>query len=88
MFACLCQGYDDSDSRVRKASVFCLVNIYMAVGEGLRPYLTELNSSKVRSCMQLQNLCGLCWEGGERKGVLLEESLLLFILTHTHTHFL
>ncbi|PVD35984.1 hypothetical protein C0Q70_02954 [Pomacea canaliculata] len=43
----LLMGYDDSDSRVRKASVFCLVNIYMAVGEGLRPYLTELNSSKL-----------------------------------------
>ncbi|XP_025078403.1 CLIP-associating protein 1-like isoform X19 [Pomacea canaliculata] len=44
----LLMGYDDSDSRVRKASVFCLVNIYMAVGEGLRPYLTELNSSKTK----------------------------------------
>jgi CLIP-associating protein 1/2 len=40
-------GYDDSDSRVRKAAVFCLVNIYIQVGEELRPYLADLNSSKV-----------------------------------------
>ena len=40
-------GYDDSDSRVRKAAVFCLVNIYMQVGEALRPFLAHLNSSKV-----------------------------------------
>ncbi|XP_076456225.1 CLIP-associating protein 1-A-like isoform X9 [Babylonia areolata] len=44
----LIMGYDDSDSRVRKASVFCLVNIYMRVGESIRPYLSELNSSKTK----------------------------------------
>nr|KAG5707128.1 hypothetical protein BaRGS_011839 [Batillaria attramentaria] len=42
------EGYDDSDSRVRKAAVFCLVNIYMQVGEALRPYLSDLNSSKTK----------------------------------------
>lgn len=41
------QGYDDSESSVRKASVFCLVAIYMNVGETLRQYLTDLNGSKV-----------------------------------------
>ncbi|XP_070175260.1 CLIP-associating protein 1-like isoform X3 [Littorina saxatilis] len=44
----LIMGYDDSDSRVRKAAVFCLVNIYMQIGESLRPYLTDLNSSKMK----------------------------------------
>lgn len=44
----LLMGYDDSDSRVRKAAVFCLVNIYMQIGEGLRPYLADLNSSKTK----------------------------------------
>ena len=32
---------------VRKASVFCLVGIYMIVGEPLRPHLSDLNGSKV-----------------------------------------
>ena len=41
------QGYDDSDSSVRKASVFCLVAIYMVIGEDLRKYLSDLNLSKV-----------------------------------------
>lgn len=41
-------AYDDSDSRVRKAAVFCLVNIYLHVGEELRPYLSDLNSSKLK----------------------------------------
>lgn len=44
------QGYDNSESRVRKASVFCLVAIYLVVGEELRPYLSELSGSKVSQC--------------------------------------
>ena len=32
---------------MRKASVFCLVAIYLAIGEELRPHLKELNGSKV-----------------------------------------
>ena len=41
------QGYDNTESSVRKASVFCLVAIYMSLGEELRPHLSELNGSKV-----------------------------------------
>ncbi|XP_052805181.1 CLIP-associating protein 1-like isoform X3 [Mya arenaria] len=44
----LLKGYDDSESSVRKASVFCLVAMYMVVGEGLRPFLSELNGSKIK----------------------------------------
>ncbi|XP_053408715.1 CLIP-associating protein 1-like isoform X9 [Mercenaria mercenaria] len=44
----LLKGYDDSESSVRKASVFCLVAIYMVVGESLRQYLTDLNGSKIK----------------------------------------
>ena len=34
---------------MRKASVFCLVSIYLIAGESLRPHLSELNGSKVRA---------------------------------------
>lgn len=44
----LLKSYDDSESTVRKASVFCLVSIYMTVGDNLRPYLSELNYSKMK----------------------------------------
>lgn len=44
----LLKGYDDNESSVRKASVFCLVGIYMVAGESLRPHLSELNGSKVK----------------------------------------
>ncbi|XP_036366142.1 CLIP-associating protein 1-B isoform X14 [Octopus sinensis] len=44
----LLKSYDDSESTVRKASVFCLVSIYMAVGDNLRPYLSQLNYSKMK----------------------------------------
>ncbi len=41
------QGYDNSESSVRKASVFCLVAMYMTLGEDLKNHLTALNGSKV-----------------------------------------
>lgn len=44
----LLKGYEDNESSVRKASVFCLVSIYMVVGEALREYLSDLNGSKVK----------------------------------------
>jgi CLIP-associating protein 1/2 len=44
----LLKGYDNSESSVRKASVFCLVAIYLAVGEELRPFLAPLSSSKLK----------------------------------------
>ncbi|KAL4229385.1 CLIP-associating protein 1 [Mactra antiquata] len=44
----LLKGYDDAESSIRKASVFCLVAIYMVVGENLRSYLSDLNGSKIK----------------------------------------
>ncbi|XP_057715909.1 CLIP-associating protein 1-B-like [Corythoichthys intestinalis] len=44
----LLQGYDDTESGVRKASVFCLVAIYAVIGEDLKPYLSQLTGSKMK----------------------------------------
>ncbi|XP_061535716.1 CLIP-associating protein 1-A-like isoform X2 [Phycodurus eques] len=44
----LLQGYDDTESSVRKASVFCLVAIYAVIGEELKPYLSQLTGSKMK----------------------------------------
>lgn len=41
------QGYEHTESSVRKASVFCLVAIYAVIGEDLKPHLGQLPSSKV-----------------------------------------
>uniref|UniRef100_A0A8C3AQE5 Cytoplasmic linker associated protein 1a n=1 Tax=Cyclopterus lumpus TaxID=8103 RepID=A0A8C3AQE5_CYCLU len=43
----LLQGYDNTESSVRKASVFCLVAIYSVIGEDLKPHLALLTGSKV-----------------------------------------
>ena len=42
-----CQGYDNGESSVRKASVFCLVALHQIVGDDLRTHLTALSGSKV-----------------------------------------
>lgn len=47
------KGYDNTESSVRKASVFCLVAIYSVIGEGLKPHLAQLTGSKVN----VQTLC-------------------------------
>ncbi|XP_068102285.1 CLIP-associating protein 1 isoform X24 [Hyperolius riggenbachi] len=44
----LLQGYDNAESSVRKASVFCLVAIYSVIGEELKPYLAQLTGSKMK----------------------------------------
>nr|XP_054591334.1 CLIP-associating protein 1 isoform X16 [Nothobranchius furzeri] len=44
----LLQGYDNTESSVRKASVFCLVSIYSVIGEELKPYLSQLTGSKMK----------------------------------------
>ncbi|XP_041867310.1 CLIP-associating protein 2 isoform X30 [Melanotaenia boesemani] len=44
----LIQGYDNSESSVRKACVFCLVAIYAVIGEDLKPHLGQLSSSKLK----------------------------------------
>jgi CLIP-associating protein 1/2 len=40
-------AWDSPHSPVRKASVFCLVSLYMVIGEDLRSHLNNLSSSKV-----------------------------------------
>ncbi|XP_030003115.1 CLIP-associating protein 2 isoform X34 [Sphaeramia orbicularis] len=44
----LIQGYNNSESSVRKASVFCLVAIHAVIGEDLKPHLSQLSSSKLK----------------------------------------
>ncbi|XP_072307586.1 CLIP-associating protein 1-B-like [Eucyclogobius newberryi] len=44
----LLQGYDNAESSVRKASVFCLVSIYAVIGEDLKPFLSQLTGSKMK----------------------------------------
>uniref|UniRef100_A0A672YGW7 Cytoplasmic linker associated protein 1a n=1 Tax=Sphaeramia orbicularis TaxID=375764 RepID=A0A672YGW7_9TELE len=49
----LLQGYDNTESSVRKASVFCLVAIYSVIGEELKPYLAQLTGSKSNAFMNM-----------------------------------
>ncbi|XP_037391234.1 CLIP-associating protein 2 isoform X28 [Pygocentrus nattereri] len=44
----LIQGYDNSESSVRKACVFCLVAIHSIIGEDLKPHLSQLSGSKLK----------------------------------------
>ena len=45
----LFQAYDNVESSVRKASVFCIVAIHQLVGEGaIQPHLECLNGSKMK----------------------------------------
>ncbi|XP_078544443.1 CLIP-associating protein 2 isoform X15 [Lissotriton helveticus] len=44
----LIQGYDNSESSVRKACVFCLVAIYAIIGDELKPHLSQLTGSKMK----------------------------------------
>ena len=45
----LVQAYDNVESSVRKASVFCIVAIHQLVGEGaIQPHLERLNGSKMK----------------------------------------
>lgn len=49
------QGYDNSESSVRKACVFCLVAIHAVIGDDLKPHLSQLSSSKVSGSLAFQN---------------------------------
>ena len=44
----LLKSYDNVESSVRKASVFCMVNLHQMVGEELQPHLETLNGSKLK----------------------------------------
>ncbi|XP_047240590.1 CLIP-associating protein 2 isoform X35 [Girardinichthys multiradiatus] len=44
----LIQGYDNSESSVRKACVFCLVALHAVIGDDLKPHLSQLSSSKLK----------------------------------------
>uniref|UniRef100_A0A4W4FJ00 TOG domain-containing protein n=1 Tax=Electrophorus electricus TaxID=8005 RepID=A0A4W4FJ00_ELEEL len=43
----LLQGYDNTESSVRKASVFCLVAVYSVIGEELKPHLSQLTGKTI-----------------------------------------
>ncbi|XP_049622341.1 CLIP-associating protein 2 isoform X7 [Suncus etruscus] len=44
----LIQGYDNSESSVRKACVFCLVAVHAVIGDELKPHLSPLTGSKMK----------------------------------------
>ncbi|CAF0842998.1 unnamed protein product, partial [Didymodactylos carnosus] len=41
-------SWDSETSSVRKAAVFCLVAVFLVVGESLRTYLQKLSASKLK----------------------------------------
>ncbi|CAL1297609.1 unnamed protein product [Larinioides sclopetarius] len=60
----LIEAYDNTESAVRKAAVFCMVAIHCKVGEKMQPHLAGLNSCKMKLLnvyikkAQLQNAGG------------------------------
>ncbi|XP_060036508.1 CLIP-associating protein 2 isoform X28 [Erinaceus europaeus] len=44
----LIQGYDNSESSVRKTCVFCLVAVHAVIGDELKPHLSQLTGSKMK----------------------------------------
>ena len=44
----LFQAYDNVESSVRKASVFCMVALHQLVGDQMQPHLSSLNGSKLK----------------------------------------
>jgi len=44
----LYQAYDNPESAVRKAAVFCMVGVHGRVGERMKPYLNGLSGSKMK----------------------------------------
>lgn len=44
----LLKAYDNVESSVRKASVFCMVSLHQLVGDSLQPHLASLNGSKLK----------------------------------------
>jgi len=48
MIPSLLTSWDSETSSVRKAAVFCLVSIYLVVGDSLRTHLQKLSASKLK----------------------------------------
>jgi CLIP-associating protein 1/2 len=48
MMPALLRATDHAESIVRKAAVFCIVEIYKRAPDELKPYLESLNSSKMK----------------------------------------
>jgi len=44
----LLKAYDNVESSVRKAAVFCMVSLHQTVGDDLQPHLEGLNGSKLK----------------------------------------
>ena len=42
------QAYDNVESSMRKASVFCIVALHALAGEDLQPHLESLTGSKLK----------------------------------------
>ena len=42
------QAYDNVESSMRKASVFCIVSLHQLAGEDLQPHLESLTGSKLK----------------------------------------
>ncbi len=45
---CHIQAYDNQESAVRKAAVFCMVAVHGVIGDAMKPYLSTLNGSKMK----------------------------------------
>ncbi|XP_054162768.1 CLIP-associating protein 1-like [Oppia nitens] len=48
MMPSLLQAYDNPESAVRKAAVFCMVSIHSVVSDAINPYVSSLNASKMK----------------------------------------
>lgn len=70
------QGYDNTESSVRKASVFCLVAIYSVIGEELKPHLAQLTGSKVPTTTEC-----FCTNSHTCLSELLQQTLTLIIFS-------
>ena len=42
------QAYDNVESSMRKASMFCIVSLHQLAGEDLQPHLESLTGSKLK----------------------------------------
>lgn len=58
----LLRATDHAESIVRKAAVFCIVEIYKRAADDLKPYLESLNSSKLKLInVYIQRACSAQW---------------------------
>lgn len=80
-WVCVLQGYDNPESSVRKACVFCLVAIYAVIGDDLKPHLSQLTGSKVNTHPSLSSLSCFFKPHQVQKRLYLVRSWLVAILS-------